>query len=193
MPFGVCEVDRRRHCIDRKRDLTAVAQRRIVGPRGRCAYCNGALIHLHLVRGRLCHVDFGRRDSEAVGLLAERDNGAVIPREPDSYSDAIAARRVFDDRRDLPGPGIEHVRLPSSFQAELQVHRFPGRWLKQGSRLVRRTRNALVVEEVIIGPGRFIPAANAKDRRRRARFCQWTNAQRPQLARYIRLMRHLRN
>src|SRR5580700_714190 len=96
-------------------------------------------------------MDLWRRDSEAVRLFAQRNQDAVIPREPDSQRDAIAAGRVIDDRCNLPGPGIEDVRLPAPFETELQIHRFPGRRFKECSRLIRRTHYSLVVEEVIIG------------------------------------------
>ena len=138
-------------------------------------------------------MDLGRRDSETVRLFAHRDQHAVIAREPDSQRDAIATRRVVDDRRNLPGPRVENVRLSAPFEAELTIHRFPGRRLKECSRLVRRTHNTLVIEEVIIGPGGRIPAPDAEHGRRRARFRRRPDAQRPQLAGHIGLVRHLRD
>ena len=48
--------------------------------------------HGRIIRARLCHMDRRGCDSEAVRLFAERDQHAVIAREPDSQCDAIAAR-----------------------------------------------------------------------------------------------------
>ena len=135
----------------------------------------------------------GRHGSKPIRLLAQRDQHAVVAREPNPQTHAVPGCRIIRDRCDLPRPGIQKIWLSATLQAELPFHRFTGRRFEQRPRLIRRADHALVVEEIVIGPRRRIPPPDTEHGRRRARVRRRPDPAFPQLARHIGLMRHPRN